>query len=41
MLTFSERVVTLVIWALTATGLFFSVRAAWRRRKERKHKRDS
>lgn len=33
MLTFSELVVTLVIWALLATGLFFGLRAAWRRRK--------
>jgi len=36
MLSFSEIVVTLTIWVLTAAGLFFGLRAAWRRRKNKK-----
>jgi len=35
MLTFSEIVVTITIWVLTAAGLFFGLRAVWRRRKNR------
>ncbi len=35
MLTFTETVVTLAIWVLTAVGLFFGLRAAWRRRRRR------
>ena len=35
MLTFSEIVVTLTIWVLTAAGLFFGLRAVWRRRKNK------
>lgn len=30
--TDSATIVTLLIWALTACGLFFGGRAAWRRR---------
>ncbi len=29
----SETIVTLLIWVLTAAGLFFGLRAAWRRRR--------
>jgi hypothetical protein len=29
---FSETIVTLLIWVLTAAGLFFGLRAFWRRR---------
>ena len=36
MLTFSETVVTLTIYVLTAAGLFFGLRAAWRSRRQRK-----
>lgn len=35
MLTFSEIIVTLTIWVLTAAGLFFGLRAAWLRRKNK------
>ena len=30
---FSEIIVTLLIWVLTAAGLFFGLRAFWRRRR--------
>jgi len=33
MLTSSELVATLAIWLLLAIGIFFCLRAAWRRRK--------
>lgn len=32
MLTTSELFATLAVWALLAIGLFFGLRAAWRRR---------
>jgi hypothetical protein len=35
MQTTSEIVATLVIWALTAAGIFFGGRAAWRKRRKR------
>ena len=34
MLTISEIAVTATIWVLTAAGLFFGIRAAWRRKKQ-------
>lgn len=34
MITISEIAVTITIWALTAAGIFFGTRAAWRRRKQ-------
>jgi energy-converting hydrogenase Eha subunit E len=33
MLTFSELLAIITIWALTAIGLFFFLRALWRRKK--------
>ena len=36
MTTVSEIAVTLTIWVLTAVGLFFGLRAAWRRRTNKK-----
>lgn len=33
MLTISERAVTMLIWTLTAMGVYFALRAAWRQRK--------
>ena len=35
MLTSSELIATLAIWLLLAIGIFFILRAAWRRRKKR------
>ena len=35
MLTISEVAAILAIWALTAAGVYFGVRAAWRRRKRK------
>jgi len=43
MLTTSESAVTITIWVLTAAGTFFSTRAVWRRRMQKrgeKRKRD-
>lgn len=36
MLTPSEFVATLAIWLLLAIGIFFGLRAAWRRRRNRR-----
>jgi hypothetical protein len=36
MLTVSEIAASLAIWALTAVGVFFGLRAAWRRRKQKR-----
>jgi len=36
MLTCSELVATIAIWALLAIGVFFGLRAAWRRQRERR-----
>lgn len=35
MITTSETAVTITIWVLTATGIFFGTRAVTRRRKEK------
>lgn len=35
-MTISERIVILLVWILTVPGLFFTIRAAWRRRKARR-----
>lgn len=35
MLSSSETILNLLIWALTGAGLFFGGRAAWRRRRRR------
>jgi hypothetical protein len=35
MLTASELVATIAIWLLLSVGVFFALRAAWRRRKRR------
>jgi len=36
MITTSEIAATVAIWALTAVGVFFGARAAWRRRKRQR-----
>ncbi len=36
MITTSEIIATATIWLLTAAGVFFGLRAAWRRRKPRR-----
>ncbi len=36
MITTSEIAVTITIWVLTAAGIFFGSRAAWRRRKKKR-----
>ena len=36
MITTSEYVVTITIWILTLTGVFFGGRAAWRRRRQKR-----
>jgi hypothetical protein len=38
MITTSELAVTITIWVLTAAGVFFGSRAAWRRRKQKNPK---
>lgn len=40
MLTISERAVTMLIWTLTAMGVYFALRAAWRKCKSRPAQRD-
>lgn len=40
MTTTSEIAVTVTIWILTAAGMFFGLRAAWRRRKQRRAEHD-
>lgn len=35
MLTYSELAASIAIWALLAIGIFFGLRAAWRKRRER------
>jgi hypothetical protein len=39
MMTFSETIVTITIWALTLAGSFFGLRAAWRRRARKRQAR--
>ncbi len=41
MMTTSEIAVTATIWSLTATGLFFTVRVALRRKKRQKAKKNN
>ena len=36
MITISEIAVTITIWVLTLSGLFFGGRAAWRRREQKR-----
>ena len=38
MITTSEIAVTITIWVLTLSGVFFGGRAAWRRRKQKRTK---
>lgn len=35
MLTASELIASIAIWALTAIGLFFLLRAVWRRKRKK------
>lgn len=37
-MTTSETILTLTIWVLTAAGLFFGCRAAWRKARLRRQK---
>lgn len=37
MLTSSELIATGAVWLLLAIGIFFGLRAAWRRRRNRNH----
>ena len=37
-LTFTELILNICVWVLTAAGLFFGIRAALRRRKQRKRR---
>lgn len=36
MITTSERVLSITIWVLTASGSFFGGRAVWRRRRQKR-----
>lgn len=41
MMTPSETIVTILIWALTGCGLFFGLRGLWKRRRRARQPRPS